>query len=180
MFCLAALATAARRGKRRLAVDLPSTARVALALGLMALAVTPVLAIRSQVELNSSREAFEDNRCARSVDAALNAISALPMRSEPWELLGYCDLRLGKPILARRALREAVARDPRSWEVHYGLALVEAASGRDPRRAARRARELNPLEPRTRAASKAFRASERRRWRAWALQAPLPLPPVRR
>lgn len=140
VLCLGALATAARRGKRPLSVDLPRTARVAIALALLALAITPVATVRSQSELDRSRHAFERNDCRESIDASLASISALAMRAEPWELLGYCDLRLGRPRLARRALREAVARDPNSWEVHYGLALVQAASGKDPRRAARRAR----------------------------------------
>ncbi|HYI38533.1 MAG TPA: O-antigen ligase family protein [Thermoleophilaceae bacterium] len=179
VWCLGALAVGARRGKRPLAIDLPRTARVAIALALLAVAVTPLVTIKSQTELNRSRKAFERNDCRTSIDASLASISALPMRSEPWELLGYCDLRLDRTVLARRALREAVARDPRSWEPHYGLALVLAASGRDPRTAARRARELNPLEPRTRAASRAFRISERASWRRWALRAPLPLPPRR-
>ena len=179
VLCLAALGTGARRGKRRLAVDLRGTARVAIALGVLALAVTPLLLMRSQAELNTSRHAFERGDCAASVDSALNSISALPVRSEPWELLGYCDMRLGKGALAVRALREAVARDPDSWEPHYGLALVLAASGRDPRAEARRARALNPDEPRTRAAENVFTGSSRRQWRRFALTAPLPLPPAR-
>ena len=179
IWCLGALAIGARRGKRPMAVDIPRTARVAIALALLAVMLTPLATIKSQSELTRSRKAFERNDCGTSVDAALSSISALPMRSEPWELLGYCDLRLDRPTLARRALREAVARDPRSWEPHYGLALVLAASGADPRAQARRARELNPLEPRTRAASQAFRISERPTWRRWALRAPLPLPPRR-
>ena len=179
VLCLAALGVGAGRGKRPLSIDVPRTARVAIALALLALAVPSVLTMKSQAELNRSREAFERNDCRTSIDASLASISALPMRAEPWELLGYCDLRLGRDVLGRRALREAVVRDPRSWEVYYGLALVQAASGADPRRAARRARELNPLEPRTRAAVLAFRPSKRRTWRAWALDAPLPLPPVR-
>jgi O-antigen ligase len=179
VLCLGALAVGARRGKRPLSVDVPRTARVAIALALLAVAVTPVVTMRSQGELNRSRQAFERSDCRTSIDASLNSIAALPMRSEPWELLGYCDLRLGRTSLARRALREAVARDPRSWEPHYGLALVLAASGGDPRAAARRARRLNPLEPRTRAATDVFSRGDRRDWRRWALSAPLPLPPRR-
>ena len=180
VLCLGALGTGARRGRRRMAVDLRGSGRVAIALGLLALAVTPLLTMRSQSELDDSRLAFERNDCPASIDAALDSISVLPMRSGPWELLGYCDLRLGRQRLAIRALREAVARDPRSWEVHYGLALVQAAAGRDPRAQARRALELNPMEPRARVARQVFVRSNRRRWRAWALTAPLPLPPVRR
>jgi len=179
VLCLSALAVGARRGKRPLSFDVPRTARVAIALALLALAVTPLVTIRSQSEFNRSRQAFDRSDCAVAIDAALKSISALPMRSEPWELMGYCDLRLGRGLLARRALREAVARDPRSWEPHYGLALVLAASGKDPRGAARRARQLNPLEPRTRAAIAAFRGTDRRAWRRWALNAPLPVPPPR-
>lgn len=179
VLCLGALGTGARRGKRRMATDVRGTARVAIGLGLLALAITPALTMRSQAELNTSRHQLSRNDCPGAIDSALNSISALPMRSEPWELLGYCDLRLGRRTLAIRALREAVARDPNSWEAHYGLALVQAAAGRDPRPQARRARQLNPLEPRARNAVVAFSQGDRRDWRAFALRAPLPLPPVR-
>jgi hypothetical protein len=54
-------------------------------------------------------------------------------RPDVYELIGYCDVRLGRPDLAERMLSAAVQREPRSWELYYGLALIRGAAGRDPR-----------------------------------------------
>lgn len=176
VFALGGLAIGAPRGHRPLSIDLPSTGRVAIALAWMALAVAPTLTVVSQSQLDRSRAALQGGDCATAVDAALDSIGALSMRAEAWELLGYCDVRLGQGSLAVRALTQAVELDRHSWEVHYGLALVRAAAGRDPRAAAREALRLNPREPLARAAIEAFDTTDRRRWRREALRSPLPLP----
>jgi len=176
VLCVGAMAVGARRGRRPLAVTLPRLARVAIGLGLLALAVTPALTVKSQRELDDSVAAFGRGDCARSIDSALSSISALSMRPEPWELLGYCDMRFGQGNLAVRAMDQAVSRDPHSWEVHYGLALVRAADGRDPRAAMRATLRLNPRERIVRQAAEDFTTRTRRTWRKRALTAPLPLP----
>ena len=176
-FALAGFALAVpRAGKGRMAFALPRSARVAIALGWLALAVTPALVAGSQRQLDRSVAAFKRDDCATAIDASLDSIAALSLRPEPWELLGYCNIRVGEGPLALRALSQAVELDPRSWEPRYGLALARAAAGRDPRRAAQQALDLNPREPLARQAVEEFNTGDRRRWRKRGLEAPLPLP----
>ncbi len=67
------------------------------------------------------------------------------MRPEPFAILSYCDVRLGAPALGVSCDRQRGGA--RSLQLGaYGLALVRASAGLDPRAAARRALELNPLE----------------------------------
>ena len=134
-------AARAPAGRRR-----PS-GRLLVALGCLLLAVLPATVYLSEGPLREAARAFARGDCASAVDRSLDSISALGIRPEPFILLGYCDVRLGQRELAVRALRNAVRRDPGNWEGHYGLALVRAAAGRDPRPQLRAARRLNPLEP---------------------------------
>ena len=98
------------------------------------------------------------------------------MRPEPHVLIGYCDVRLGRPRLAVRALRRAVELDPGNWEMHYGLALARGAAGLDPRPQARAAARLNPAEDDLAVPLVAALDTESpRAWRRRALSAPLPI-----
>ena len=69
---------------------------------------------------------------------------------------------------------KAVRLDPDNWEYRYGLALVRAAAGMDPRPAARQAQRLNPKEELTGEGVERFEAAPPREWRRLALEAPLP------
>ena len=148
--------------------------RVVVAVGLLVLAVTPARVALSQRHLNESVSAFARGDCPSTVNQALASIDAIAVRPEPYELLGYCDVRLGAPALGVRAMNSAVTRDPGNWQYRYGLALVRAAAGLDPRPAARRALQLNPREPLAQEAVRAFDTSNRRLWRARALSSELP------
>jgi cytochrome c-type biogenesis protein CcmH/NrfG len=48
----------------------------------------------------------------------LDAVDAFNIRPEPFIVLGYCDMRLGRPALAVRAMQSAVRKDPENWEGH--------------------------------------------------------------
>ena len=150
------------------------TLRLLLAVGCLILAVAPARVTVSQWQLNRSVRAFDRGDCAEAVDASLDSISAMGIRPEPFQILGWCDVRLGRTDLAMRAMGEAVKRDPRGWEYHYGLALVRGAARRDPLPAAREAARLNPLEPLTARAVKRFRTRNPRLWRRLALASRLP------
>ena len=154
---------------------LPNLALVGLALGALLLAGVPVQIMFSQARLDDSRAAFARGDCVGAVESALGSIDALAVRADPYVILGYCDVGLGLPDLAVRAMDAAVARDPRNWETHYGRALVLGAAGRDPRAAARRALELNPLEPMAREVVRAFATDDPQTWSRRALQARLPV-----
>ena len=138
------------------------------------LALTPVLVMTSQSRLDAAARSFERGDCGAAVDAALDSVDALPVRAEPFELIGYCDLRAGEAALGVSAFEAAGRRDPDSWRYAYGLALARALDGRDPRPAIAEARRLNPLEPRVRDLAVALSGDRPAAWRRAARRAPLP------
>ena len=148
--------------------------RVLAGLGCLVLALTPALVMTSQSRLDAGAAAFARGDCAAAVDASLDSLDALPVRAEPFELIGYCDLRAGEPGLAVAALEAARRRDPDSWRYAYGLAVARALAGRDPRPAIADARRLNPLEPRARDLAAAISGDRPAVWRRAARRAPLP------
>jgi hypothetical protein len=64
-----------------------------------------------------------------------------------------------------RALSEALDRDPNNWEYHFGLAVMRAAAGLDPRHQARVALRLNPLGPSPNDAVARFDTSSKASWK---------------
>jgi O-Antigen ligase len=149
-------------------------ARIVLALGCLALALTPFQVLRSQAALDDAVAAFESRDCRRTIDSALASLSATRSRPEPYLLLGYCDTRLGLHDLAIRNMELATERDPQSWHAWYGLAIARGAAGRDPRPAARRALELNPLDSLAVEAVEAFDTSRPRAWQRRAFDLKIP------
>jgi O-antigen ligase len=136
-----ALATHAGRAVRRP----PSQGiRVLLGVLLLAAAVAPALVLVSQRQLNAGVNAYNDGNCPRAIDRASASIETLDVRPEPYEVLGFCQVLRGQPLLAPPALQKAVHNDPGNWEFRYSLAIVRAAAGLDPMPAARAARRLNP------------------------------------
>jgi hypothetical protein len=130
----------------------------------------------SQRHLEQALASFNDGRCERSIESSLAAVEVLASRPEPFELLGFCDVRRARPRLGVRMLEAAVRRDPGSWEVHYGLALVQGAAGLDPRAAIRRTYELNPEDERVNRARAVLGSPTRRVWMRRSRQLPLVLP----
>lgn len=150
------------------------TPRLVLGLCCLLLAVTPALLGLSQLRLDRASDAFDRGDCETAIDESLAAISVLGTRPQPYALVGLCDVRLGADQLGVQMLERAVARDPDDWEYHYGLALAQAAAGQDPRAEARRAKQLNPLDPRTAYGLTLYGNGDPRQWRRRALAAPLP------
>jgi hypothetical protein len=138
--------------------------RVPLVLLIVAVALLPAQVALSQRELDQSRTSFAARDCPSAVNSALSSISILGERPEPYAVLGYCDARLGQPALGAEMMRRAIARDPNEWEYHYGLALLQAVSGDDPRPQAAIARRLNPEEPLAQRSVEMFSHSPMRRW----------------
>lgn len=151
--------------------------RVAVGLGCLLLALVPFAVLRSQSALADAVDAFHRGDCATTVDRALRSSAALSVRAEPFELLAWCDVRLGRPALARAAVDAGLRRDPHNWELHYDDALIRAAAGEDPRPAIRRAQELNPFNESVIAAAAVLgRPHSPRAWTRFARRATLPLP----
>ena len=132
-----------------------------MALGLLCLlaVVTPVLIIGSQRRLDEAESALYEANCAKASSSALSSIGWLDVRPEPYEIVGFCDLRRGEPRQGVAAMSEAVRRDPGSWETYYALAIARASAGIDPRSAVDRALRMDPHEPLTQQAAKQLRTS---------------------
>jgi O-antigen ligase len=175
LFALGGAVLARPAGEARRLGDPARLGRVVAGIVALGCAVVPVLVYISQHHLDRSVGSFERGDCAGAVDGALAATAALPVRPEPFEILGYCDVRLGRPELGVRAMEEAVERDPKAWQLRYGLAVVRGAAGRDPRAQARLALRLNPRAPLAQDAVRRFRTSDPQKWRRRALGARLPI-----
>jgi len=163
--------------QRRLPPALGNVGRIVAAIGVLLVLLVPLSILRSQGPLQEAAQAWSRGDCATAIDRALASRDALGVRPEPYVLIGYCDVRLGRPKLAVRALERAVRLDPDNWEMHYGLALVRGAAGLDPRAQARDAARLNPSDSDLATALVAsFKGTDDpRAWRQRALRAPLPL-----
>ena len=96
------------------------------------LAITPVVLALSQTRLENALTYFDANECPAAIGASLASLNDLSVRPEPYEIIGYCDIRFGQFELAEKAMESAVSRDPENWEMHYGLAMARAAQGHDP------------------------------------------------
>ncbi|MFL5581257.1 MAG: O-antigen ligase family protein, partial [Gemmatimonadaceae bacterium] len=176
-FALIGLATARATERPAGRVLALRPARVLAGLAVLLLALTPVRAGLSQVRLDTALAAFRGGDCARATDSALASLSALGSSSEPFELLGYCDVRAGRERLGVRMLEAALRRDPGSWELRYGLALTQAAAGIDPRPELRRARRANPDERLIADALERMRGRSPARWAREARRSTLVVPP---
>jgi hypothetical protein len=151
------------------------TARIALSLCALALVVSPALMAISQGYLNTAVRDFDEGNCAGASRQALNAIHTLSVRPEPYQLLGFCDSREGENALAITMLETAIERDRGEWESYYGLALVQAAAGEDPRAAARKAYEMAPHEPLAEEGNELFTSGNPRAWKRRAQRARHPV-----
>jgi hypothetical protein len=150
--------------------------RVIAALAVLLLAGTPALFAYSQPPLDQALSAFARRDCPAAIDAALTATERFGTRPEPWQVLGYCDARLGQYELGRRAMDAARSRDPNNWQLAYGQAIVYGVSGLDARPYAAEALRLNPLDENARALVRDLsRAKTEARRREVAVRAPVVL-----
>jgi hypothetical protein len=133
--------------RERSAVTISRFPRIVAALCVGVLAITPVALALSQAHLETALTAFDANECPTAIGASLDSLGDLGVRPEPYEIIGYCDIRFGEYKLAEEAMESAVSRDPENWEMHYGLAMARAAQGRSPMPQLRETSRLNPLEP---------------------------------
>jgi hypothetical protein len=164
LFAAAGLAAARSRGRE---TATPYVPRLVLAIQLAALAAIPSLLALSQGDLDRAVAAFADGDCATVTRAAGESLDTLGVRARPHELLGYCAIRSGRHDAAAGHMRTAIGVDPRSGDLHYGLALAQAAAGRDPRPAIRRARALSPRDALIIDAQRLFDTPDRGTWRRW-------------
>lgn len=165
----AALARAAPEHGR----SLPLLARAGLGALLLVLAAGPALIAVSEHQTEAALHAYSAGDCERATAAARTANRALALRAEPSAVLGLCAARDGRFATAIADMGTAHARDPGSWEYRYGLAIIRAAAGRDPRPDITAALRLDPREPALQAAASSFSATDPRAWKRGAASAPL-------
>ncbi len=162
-FAVAGLALSTHRGAGGGWVPAHQT-RIVLALLCLASLVLPVSIVGSQSKLGEAEHALYASNCATATPAALSSIGWLDFRPEPYEVVGFCDLKRGRPRLAITAMRQAVSQDPGSWETYYSLAIAQASAGIDPRANVERALRMNPWERLTREAAKQLHGSSPTEW----------------
>ena len=141
--------------------------------------LAPLRVAVSQDRLKASANASLVGQCDTADAAARDSLRAVGSRPQAYEVVAYCALVDGERPLAVRRMEQAVRRDPANWRLRYGLARMQAMAGRDPRRAAREALRLNPLEPLTRDAVKRCAGKQRpAQWRRAAQGVEILLPEV--
>jgi O-antigen ligase len=150
--------------------------RLIAGVALLVVAVTPVRIALSQQHLTTAVDALRRGDCQGTVASALSSARVLGARAEPYELLAYCDTRLGFGPLALTMVQRAIARDPENWEYRYDEAIVRGAQGMNPHPALAEARRLNPLENRVDDLADAMAGDDPRTWKRRALEARLLLP----
>lgn len=121
--------------------------RLPLAAAFLLLAVVPAFTWVSQQKLDAASYAFAQGDCVTARHASLDSISVLGNRADPYEVIAYCDVRMGQAGAAVSAIQRAVSLDPGDWNYRYDLAIMRAADGLDPRAAARTAHQFDPREP---------------------------------
>jgi hypothetical protein len=147
-------------------------ARAAAALACVLLTAPLAVLLGFEARLDGAVDAERAGDCEEATARADSARALLDVRPEPYRLLAVCHARAGSPRGAVDAYAAAARRDPGNWRDHYALALARAAAGLDPRRAARRARRLNPRHPWSTYAGRLLVAEDPEVWRAQALFAP--------
>jgi hypothetical protein len=146
------------------AFTLTPQGRTLVGLGCVMLAVGPAYVWLSQRRLDSATYAFSQGDCTSATRYALSSISILGSRPDPYEIVSYCDVRRGMPEMAIAAMDKAIKLDPNNWNYRYGLALMEAAAGIDPRPAVRKALSLNSRESLVQAEWQTFRTGGPQQW----------------
>jgi O-Antigen ligase len=163
-FAAAGAALGPRAGTRRPGWVPGYNSRMILGLLCLATLVMPVLIVGSQTRLEDAEQALSASNCTTAGSASLSSIGWLDVRPEPYEILGFCDIERGLPRLGVAAMRQAVRRDPGSWETYYTLAIAQASAGIDPRPAAARALRMNPRDPLTLQEVREFRTASPTEW----------------
>jgi hypothetical protein len=141
-----------------------SFTRTLLGIGCVLLAVAPTYMWLSQRHLNVASNSYNSGDCRSATRAAASSISIVGSRPEPYQILSYCDVDADKPQLAIATMAKAVSLDPNNWIYRYGLAIMKAAAGQDPRGAAREALSLNPRETLVQAEFKTLNEAKPSQW----------------
>jgi Flp pilus assembly protein TadD len=140
LFCGVSVLLAAR------GEEAPRPGRVPRAVGVAVAALVGLVALvgyaGNRAEASAS-DALDASRLPTAVADARQARRWEPWSPVPWRLLGEAQLQAGQVDEARASFRRGIAKDSRSWELWFDLALTER--GRARRLALARVAALNPL-----------------------------------
>lgn len=146
-----------------------AVARWALVATCVFVAVISARLAIAAAQLDAAVHAAEDGDCEKA-EARADVSLRWRDQSGPYVVLAWCR-RNSSSGAAKRAMVEAVERNPQDWRLHYDFALVLAYAGEDPRAEAEAARVLNPLGPGVREAAVVFARGTRASRRAYARNA---------
>jgi tetratricopeptide (TPR) repeat protein len=124
-------------------------ARPLLALLAVAAIIPQVVVLASVVHLRNSKAAFDAHDGARAKSEALAAKAVEPWNAANWLQLALVEQSLGENAAASSAIRSAIHRAPRDYNVWLGAATIDAYSGdiQAVHRDFAEARRLNPYAP---------------------------------
>jgi len=140
LFCGVALLLAARGAEGPRLARVPRWAGVALAALVGFVALVGYAGNRAEA---SAADALDASRLRAAVADARHARRWEPWSPVPWQLLGESQLQAGEVEQARTSFLRGLAKDRRSWELWFDLALTER--GRKRQAALARVAALNPL-----------------------------------
>jgi hypothetical protein len=124
-------------------------ARPLLALLAVAAIIPQVVVLASAIHLRNSKAAFDANDGARAKSEALAAKAVEPWNAATWLQLALVEQSLGENAAASSAIRSAIHRSPRDYNVWLAAARIDAYSGdiAAVHRDFAEARRLNPYAP---------------------------------
>ena len=155
-------------------IGIGRTTRLVAGLACLVVAVTPATVALSQRDVQRAGSAFKQHDCAAAIDAALDAVRYLNVRPEPFEVIGYCDLRAGQTALAVEAMRAARRGTRAIGSTHTARQSRTRSTEtiRDPWRPV--ALRLNPQEPLARELDAQLQSSDPKAWPRIAARANIP------
>jgi hypothetical protein len=166
LFALGGVVLAARSRERSVPLRIAAPVKLLALAACAAVAILPLRMAVSEARIDESLEAIHHDDCAQAIAKARESLSAVGRRPLPYQVIGFCELRRGRPAAAARALEAAAERDPENWELRRDLAVALALAGRDPRPNAKLALRLKPREVNAQEVAQRFRrAAGPRRWR---------------
>jgi hypothetical protein len=142
LFCGCVLLVARRRAGGR---EVPRRTRAAGTVALAAVALAGVAIVAGNNAIERAGTAIREQRWSAAADEARTAQRWAPWAAEPVRRLGQSEIATGNFGRGRRHLREAIAKDPRNWNLWFDLTL--ATLGKPQERALAQALRLNPLSP---------------------------------
>jgi hypothetical protein len=145
ILCGVALLLAGRRddpaGTPALARRLPALAAV------VGVGVFAAVGLLGNVAVHRAEKAVNAQQWAKAERTARAAQRWAPWSSQPLEWLGEAQVGAGKVAASQATLRQAIAKDPRAWELWFDLALAAPRGSATQLQALQNALRLNPLSP---------------------------------